>query len=223
MRISVREGQEENIYDVVRLADGIFTVSQPQPPLSTQIINFLTDRLLFFTSSETGIGCFGNRLTGGDMRRVMLLTVLALVLPTAALANSIDPVNTGAGKDFQLQIGTLSVGNFTGNGRACLNFPSISCSTSNYFDGHNVNGGTDWVLNLVGPTGRIRFDVTSLTNSTGHNCALNGSSSTGTCNFSGTVTAFGTTIPNPNHMFTDSISGTLTRGPNATCTTFHVP
>jgi len=46
------------------------------------------------------------------MRPLMLLTLLALVLPTAALATS----------SFQLQIGPpLTVGNFTGNSNACLN------------------------------------------------------------------------------------------------------
>jgi hypothetical protein len=145
------------------------------------------------------------------MRRLMLLTLLALVLPTAALANS---------SFFQLQIGPpLTVGNFSGGSSGCLSQPTISCSTGNYLDGHNINvGGNVWLLNLVGPTGRIVLDITRLTTLTGGNCALNGGvNSLGTCNFSGTVTAFGSSVPGG--TFTDSISGMLTRGPNASTPT----
>jgi hypothetical protein len=141
------------------------------------------------------------------MRRIMLLTLLALALPTAALANS----------SFQLQIGPpLTVGNFSGGSTGCLSQPTISCSTGNYLDGHSVNVGHNvWRLNLVGPTGRIVLDITSVTTTGGGNCALNsGVNSLGTCNFSGTVTASGSSVPGG--TFTDSISGSVTRGPNAT-------
>ena len=132
------------------------------------------------------------------MRRLMLLTLLALVLPTAALANS---------SFFQLQIGPpLTVGNFSGGSSGCLSQPTISCSTGNYLDGHNINvGGHVWLLNLVGPTGRIVLDITRLTTLTGGKCALNsGVNSLGTCNFSGTVTAFGSSVPGGGHLRTAS-------------------
>src|SRR5215472_17255162 len=99
------------------------------------------------------------------MRRIMLLTLLALVLPTAALASS----------SFDLQIGPpLTVGNLSGGSSGCLSQTTISCSTGNYLDGHSVNvGHIVWRLNLVGPTGRIVLDVTSVTALGGGNCALN--------------------------------------------------
>ena len=147
------------------------------------------------------------------MRRVMLLAFSVLVLRMAAFA---DPIPS-----FDLQIGPpLTAGNFSTTGfgnRACATAPitATSCSTPNYFNGQNITGGTVWVLNLVAPNGRILLDITSLTplSGTGH-CNMDGSSppSNPTCNFSGTVTAFGTSVPGG--TFTDTISGTLTRGPN---------
>jgi len=141
------------------------------------------------------------------MRRIMLLTLLALALPTVALANS----------SFQLTIGLpLRVRNFGGASTGCLSQTTISCSTGNYLDGHNVNvGGHVWRLNLVGPTGRIVLDITSVTELGGGNCTRNGGvNSLGTCNFSGTVTAFGASVPGG--TFTDTISGSVTRGANVT-------
>jgi len=153
------------------------------------------------------------RRKGVKMRRVMLLTLLALALPTVALANS----------SFQLTIGPpLTVGNFSGGSSGCLSQTTISCSTGNYLDGHSVNvGGNVWRLNLFGPTGRIVLDITSVTTSGGGNCALNTGAMPGTCNFSGTLTAFGSSVPGG--TFTDSISGSVTRGPNVTGVPVPVP
>jgi len=98
---------------------------------------------------------------------------------------------------------------------------AISCSTGNYFNGHNINMGHKWVLNLVGPTGTILLDITRLTNLTGGNCALNNMPPPGSCDFIGTVTASWTSIPGG--TFRDTISGMLTRGPNASGTTTPAP
>jgi len=66
---------------------------------------------------------------------------------------------------------------------------------------------------LVGTgSSRILLDITSLTTLTGANCDLRGSTNTGTCDFMGTVTAFGASVPGG--IFRDTISGMLTRGPN---------
>jgi|SRR5215469_3169956 len=100
------------------------------------------------------------------MRRIMLLALLALALPTAALANS-----TG----FTASTGPL---NFT-----------LSTSTLNHFQPSNIRPNHPWILNLIGSGvgDTIILSITSLTGCNGQN-SFN-------CPFSGMVTAKGPSVP----------------------------
>ena len=126
------------------------------------------------------------------MRRIMLLGLLSLALPSATLANS-----------FTLNITAL---NFT-----------ASETSPNYF-GHEVNAVTGnvesinaqhpWTIVLQGTGANpssITLSITSLTGFCG--------SPSQSCDFSGTVSANGPGVP---HLFEDSIAGVIDRGPNAT-------
>ena len=113
------------------------------------------------------------------MRRIMLLTLLALASPTVALATS---------QAFTATTGPL---NFT-----------LSSSTTNHF-ASGISNLHPWILNLVGTIDTITLRISSL----GMGCNVQN----GSCTFSGIVRASGPGVPG---TFSDSVSGTMHRGPN---------
>ena len=141
------------------------------------------------------------------MRRVMLLTLLALALPIAAFANSgVDFTNSGgtlAGTNSGLSLtgSTLALVNgLNGGGLITGNLGSVTFSTGALTGGSMQMGGTF--------AGGGSFTITG----NGTNGIPNGTLFTGT--FSGPVTWTLVTLANGTHNYTltGTLSGTLGSG-----------
>ena len=114
------------------------------------------------------------------MRKVVLLAVLALALPTAALANTVD--YAGFGDSAQ---GTASVsGSVAANSTFTLTLGTVSVSGGAFQSGSVVIATT-----LGGSCGTGCFSITggSVTISAGGNTLFSGSFSSGTVTVSGSI------------------------------------
>ena len=116
------------------------------------------------------------------MRQIMFLGLLALALPTAALATSINPDDNSGSEAFTIATGTIN--------------PSLSSVTPGVGNGAFTVGA---VWDLTGSTGRIEITFQTLTGA----CLMG----PGTCDWTGTLSASG----GGNSIMDSVFGGTLTR------------
>jgi hypothetical protein len=131
------------------------------------------------------------------MKRITLLALLALALPLAAFANSIDTTNSGgalAGSTAGMTLSgsqLIAINGFHGGGLITGNLGSVALSTGTLSGGSlqmggTFNGGGSFVINSTGAphlpsgtlfngsfTGQVTWTLVTLANGT-HNYTLSG-------------------------------------------------